>query len=54
LYAIKKSFTAGNQREAGRQVAASSVFTPENTKHLQGVQLKTINEVIYEQTAITA
>jgi hypothetical protein len=41
-------------REAGRQVAALSVFTPENTQHLQGVQLKTINEVHHEQPAITA
>lgn len=42
-------------REAGRQIAASSIFTPENTQHLQGVQLKTINEVSnYEQSAITA
>lgn len=43
-----------SSREAGRQIAASSIFTPENTRHLQGVQLKTINEVSYEQTAITA
>lgn len=54
LYAIKKSFTAGNQREAGRQVAAASIFTPENTKHLQGAQLKTINEVQHDKPAIAA
>ena len=41
-------------REAGRQIAATSFFTPENTQHLQGVQLKTINEVHHEQPAITA
>jgi hypothetical protein len=50
----KGQLPATTSRESGRQVAASSVFTPENTQHLQGVQLKTINEVIYEQTAITA
>jgi hypothetical protein len=50
----KGALPPSSSRESGRQVAASSVFTPENTQHLQGVQLKTINEVIYEQTAITA
>jgi uncharacterized protein YdaU (DUF1376 family) len=54
LNLYKGQLPATTSRESGRQVAASSVFTPENTQHLQGVQLKTINEVIYEQTAITA
>lgn len=45
---------AKSDREAGRQIAASSIFTPENTQHLNGVQLKTINEVHHEQPAITA
>lgn len=43
-----------SDREAGRQIAALSIFTPENTQHLQGVELKTINEINYEQPAITA
>lgn len=50
----KGSLPPTSSREAGRQVAASSVFTPENTQHLQGAQLKTINEVQYEKPAITA
>lgn len=40
-------------REKGRNIAAKSIFTPENTQHLQGNQLKTI-EVEHEQRAITA
>jgi hypothetical protein len=54
LYPIKKQ-TNGlfrNERELGRQIAASSIFTPENTQHLQGNNLKVI-EVEHEQTAIT-
>ena len=51
LYPIKNkpSGTYSNQREAGRNVAAKSIFTPENTQHLQGNQLKTINEVDHEE-----
>jgi len=45
---------SATSREAGRQVAAASIFTPENTQHLQGVQLKTITEVSYEKPAIAA
>lgn len=48
------AMSATTSREAGRQVAASSIFTPENTKHLQGVQLKTVTEVNYDQKSITA
>ena len=44
---------ATTSREQGRTIAASSIFTPENTKHLQGNKLKTI-EVEHEQRAITA
>lgn len=43
-----------SSREAGRQVAAASIFTTENTQHLQGVQLKTINEVDHDKPAIAA
>lgn len=44
---------ATTSREQGRNIAARSIFTPENTQHLQGNQLKTI-EVEHEQRAITA
>lgn len=44
---------ATSSREQGRAIAASSIFTPENTQHLQGNKLKTI-EVEHEQRAITA
>jgi uncharacterized protein YdaU (DUF1376 family) len=45
---------AKTDREQGRYVAGLSIFTPENTKHLQGVQLKTINEVQHDKPAIAA
>jgi uncharacterized protein YdaU (DUF1376 family) len=45
---------AKTDREQGRYVAGLSIFTPENTKHLQGVQLKTINEVHHDKPAIAA
>ena len=45
----KGSMPAATSREAGRNVAAKSIFTPENTQHLQGNQLKTINEVDHEE-----
>lgn len=50
----KGAMPAMTSREAGRQAAANSIFTPENTQHLQGVQIKTIYEVDYDQPAITA
>lgn len=51
----KGALPPSTSREAGRHIAANSIFTPENTQHLNGVQLKTINEVSnYEQPAITA
>lgn len=49
----KGAMPATTSREQGRNIAAKSIFTPENTKHLQGNQLKTI-EVEHEQRAITA
>jgi hypothetical protein len=42
---------AATSREAGRQVAAASVFTAENTQHLQGNTLKIV-EVDHDQRAI--
>ena len=49
----KGAMPATTSREQGRAIAASSIFTLENTKHLQGNQLKTV-EVEHEQRAITA
>lgn len=49
----KGPLPASTSREAGRQVAASSIFTPENTQHLQGNEIKTI-EVDHEPQQITA
>jgi hypothetical protein len=47
----KGPMPAATNREAGRQVAAASVFTAENTQHLQGNTLKIV-EVDYDQRAI--
>jgi len=49
----KGAMPATTSREQGRNIAAKSIFTPENTRHLQGNQLTTI-EVEHEQRAITA
>jgi uncharacterized protein YdaU (DUF1376 family) len=55
LYPIKKTFNGSSfgQREQGRSIAAKSIFTTENTLHLQGNQSKLI-EVENEPRAITA
>jgi hypothetical protein len=47
----KGPMPAATNREAGRQVAAASVFTAENTQHLQGNTLKIV-EVEHDQRAI--
>lgn len=48
----KGAMPASTSREAGRNIAAKSVFTPENTKHLQGNNLNLIG-VENEVRAIT-
>lgn len=48
----KGAMPASTSREAGRNIAAKSIFTPENTKHLQGNNLNLIGEE-HEVRAIT-
>lgn len=48
----KGAMPASTSREAGRNIAAKSIFTPENTKHLQGNNLNLIG-VENEVRAIT-
>jgi Domain of unknown function (DUF4373) len=48
----KGAMPASTSREAGRNIAAKSIFTPENTKHLQGNNLNLMG-VEHEVRAIT-